>query len=393
MKTLVCPSCAGKKLTPQNLPCPTCRGYGKIAMTADAYDRLIETRRSFAGMGADPEQIMVESVSPCPTPTDQALRNTVDYLLGQRPQSMFVDTPTLINQGGGVRVNANKDYQDVIYMPAVQGSDTFPAALTAALPSDNLAMTAYAQDRDQGDVELAQLMGYGDAGRFDVVLTQSDLDRTYMNSAISDRLFFGLSFAPAMLGQTLYVPATAVVNFKVQNRAAQATNNVRIVGQGRRFRQPASVACRERSMRQETKRDSHFYMLGWDDGSAVQLSNVTTVQTYYMTVPSGAYFECFGIMDDSDGDYDVNIVKGQNGQSIMSNGVRLPARSMVMSPSLRIQGVNFNLNAAANPFNWQYSMIFKPNTKIRFDMVNQFGATNNVRACMWGRLLYYPLSA
>lgn len=354
MMKIVCPQCNGARQI-RGLPCPTCRGGGAVTMR---------------GMGE---------------PTAPSFQPVLGEV-AKRPTTPYVDTPTLIYaQDGTIVQNTEKDFQKSFYLRVLGPGDAFPIAVSANSFAYGTAVVP-AEERDKGDFEIVKLMATG-TGRFSVEIKLTGVDRSFSNNPIPNQLIFGSAVTPAYLPETIYVPATSNLTFKITDLSG-AANNVRIVLWGRRFiggDLPAQRAAKDKGARW-----SHPFWLTFNDGSSVALTANQSNADFYMRVPDQAYFECMGAVDDSAGEYNIEVYEGQSSRSLTDGPI--PARDFFAAPAVPVAGRPGMFSAAAMTFDWPFSMIFKPATNIRVRLSDTSGAANTIRLALAGRLLYYPRS-
>jgi hypothetical protein len=213
----------------------------------------------------------------------------------------------------------------------------------------------------------------------------------YMNAAVANNLVFGTSFLPFGLFETIFLPATTSLAAQVTDLSG-AANDIRLVMSGRRF----TGQCGPKAALQGPfmSRRTHVYWLTFDTGPDVVLPAAAagTVTTATMTVPYGADFEAWLIMDDStvtaEDAVSVRILEGTSGRILMDRPLSL--RQFVASPTLAVAGFpGGTARASGFPFAWTFTHLFQRSTQVQIEFTNNTALAQTIRLAFHGRLVYY----
>jgi len=239
-----------------------------------------------------------------------------NVLLPIYPQNMV---PSLIHvpeqmpdgrQGLHTYLNPVWDAVKVYYLP------TNPAApALAAGGAAIVGMTTPAEENLRGDLEIFSLMGLS-TGRFSVQITHGGLNKLFSNQPVANNLVFGTGRFPGRPFESIFLETNMTLTFALTDLTG-APNTIRLTTQGRRFLNYDLPGLDKASIAEAMyRRRSHPYWLTFDAGATVAVGAGATA-TFPMTVPGSCDFECAYALDDSDGDYLIEVFEGRSGRSLM----------------------------------------------------------------------------
>lgn len=281
---------------------------------------------------------------------------------------------------GSTWLNKAKDAQKWFYL----GAEAFPLAIGA----NGRAVTSWVappEENLRGDLEIVKLMSTQD-GDFAVELTHASTNRQLMNAPVFHEFVFGTSQLPATMFETLVLETTTPLNIVAQDLSG-APNNVNLVCAGRRFLDWGRGIDREAFLRSYYTRRTHPYWLTFDDGPQFALNAGQAVEVV-ATVPGRADFECWQMMTQATGTYNIELLEGRSARAIQSQA--FDAASFIASPSVAVAGFpGGRVRASGFPFVLSFTHMWKRNTRVRIRLTDTSGAPNTVRFAMHGRLVYY----
>lgn len=296
------------------------------------------------------------------------------------------DVPALIQDPctGAVYMNPSKSFVKWFYL----SGNPFPLPLPAdgQLP---VTITPPLENGSDGDMEVVKMTSTS-TGRFGVMIEDTVTNRRFMNQPVANNLVFGTSQMPFTLFESIWLPAST--NLQVQcSDLSGAPNDIRIVTEGRRF-----IGCGPKEQLWSTffSRRTHPYWLTFDNGPEVTVEAGATL-AFTMTVPAAGDFNCFSIMDDSSGDYEMKILENSSGRSMMGgpgeNGQAfISAQNFVASPTVSVAGFPGGVvRAASLPHTWTFSHVFKRASQVVIVITNPGGAPIDVRLAFHGQMIYY----
>ncbi len=305
------------------------------------------------------------------------------------PMSKSADIPLLQRnpKTGKICLNPEKDSEKWFYLTALGPNNAFPTVLPAN-GSAVLSLIVPAEQNLRGDFEISNLFSTS-TGRFSAQIYQASINRYFQNTPVPNNAIFGCVQLPGSIPETLYVQPTTTVQITVTDLSGQA-NTISIVARGRRFldwgRERMGEARRQAFLAKRT----HPYSLLNNTGTNFPLTALATANIL-LTVPSAADFECLQLMDDSDGDYTVQIFEGLSSRALMNQPIS--SRDFVAAPTVGVPGMPSGglLRASGVPArvcSWTHN--FKRSSTLVAAVTDTSGfTTNNIRLTFGGRLVYY----
>lgn len=242
----------------------------------------------------------------------------------------------------------------------------------------------------RGDFECFDLVSRH-RGRYTVMAhAGGKYDRQLMNVRIPINCLAGTSQWPHRLRESLFLEQASTLDFTFRDISGLA-NNVALVGSGRRFLNYEHVGIsREAVLRAYQERGSHPYWLSFDQieaatgGITLGVGETRANATLNMEVPSDGDLVLVGALDDSDGDYDIEMFVGQ-ADARASSG----AMPREVFAALTVSSGVLNFPAASFPAFWAQPIYVNRRTVINYRIVNTSGAANVIRLVLFGRKLYY----
>lgn len=301
------------------------------------------------------------------------------------------DTPSfLVSPDGRVCWNREKDAQKWVWIRGRDGLQN-PAPVIAPGRMQTLTHQVSPEGPASGDVEVCALMGtftndIPALARFGVILRDSRTKRQYMNAPAVSTHVYGVMTLPGGLGAPIYIPATQALLAEMTNIEALSAIP-RVTVYGRRFVGPTAPMIEARRRAAFFSQRIQPYWLVPDTGPVVRLEPFGVAgdsQLIRMTVPGSAYFDALWLLDDSTGDYEVEVYEGTEMRSMMDGPV---PRSHVLSEFVAGVAGNSSIGfAALRACRWTYG--FSPTSQITFRVRNLTNAPNDIRISIHGRLVY-----
>ena len=244
----------------------------------------------------------------------------------------------------------------------------------------------------RGDMEIFEFIGQFEDSRF---LCRGHIkggtDRLISNSPIPANCLWGTGQWPHELGESVWLESLATMQWDLINQTADDIQ-ASLMAHGRRFvNYDLPGLSREAIVQAFQQRRQHIYYLTWDrielatGGITLQPLQDLDTEFLTMTVPGDGDFICLGVMDDSDGDYEIIMEGGRSGQRLMNT---MMPRSLFAGVS---SGAGVSVRrAASNPMRWRQPHLFNRQTRIHFRIRNLENATNVVRIVLYGIKSYAP---
>lgn len=242
-----------------------------------------------------------------------------------------------------------------------------------------------------GDVEMFYFMSEH-TGRY---LAEGHLvgsyDRLMMNAPISVNMLAGTAQLPAELAESIFMESAGTILWRLLDVSGQA-NNITLTGFGRQFINYDIVGMsRESVVEAFRQRASHPYWLTFDQtenntgGITLNANETRENATLEMTVPGDGDLVVYDILDDSDGDYTIEMFSGRAGKRNSSGPI-----PRALFAGITTSGAVFTRRAAAYPFRLRQPRLYNRQTKITFRITNLEAQANTIRIALVGRKVYYP---
>jgi hypothetical protein len=295
-----------------------------------------------------------------------------------------------------VRVET-RDGVEVAINPLIDGIDAW---YQTSEPNATVALAANAQAEVawripstaglRGDVEFFNLMSEH-TGRYTAHgYLAGTYDRLISNQPISVNCLAGTAQLPHEFPESIFMEAAGHINWTLRDISGLA-NNINLVGHGRRFINYDVVGwSRDSVIEAFRNRNSHPYYLTFDQsdptigGVSIAASATVDNATLEMTVPPDGDFICYGVMDDSDFPYQIEMFSGIAGMQNTS----APLRRELFA-GLTTAGGGLERRAAQFPMRWRQPKRITRRTVLRFRITNLVAQANVLRLVFFGRKVYY----
>jgi hypothetical protein len=298
----------------------------------------------------------------------------------------YANIPLLVSGPGGQTFVNRAKYAQKVYHASAQD---YPLSLTALARKRTQILINGDQGGD-GDTHLYYLMA-SSTGKFSVTMTHTALSRRLMNGPVESSLIFGNGVLPGRLLSPIFVPATTSLDIECVD-LSNSSNDIRLSGIGMQLVDPmANFSGITATDRRGHYLDpmKHPYWLTFDSGAEQTLTGTSTTDSFTLTVPSVADFNCWGLLHRiSANDATCEIFEG-NRRRLLNQPTRL---SEISSKTLSITGMPDSLVPAASmPMYWPFTHLFQRGTTINVRLTATAG-TPSVALALVGELIYYPAS-
>jgi hypothetical protein len=251
-------------------------------------------------------------------------------------------------------------------------------------------------DGTLGDFEIVKFNSTYDASlrRTAVRMRDAFLDRWLMNNPVDADFVFGTTEYPGQLFESIFVPASVSLEMYFYDiYGAQVITCP--TAQGRRF-----MGCQDRAALWHSfqERRTHPYWLTLDQATTGQVTVLAgETEQFTMTVPAGADFEAWSLMDDTclasdnttPAEYTIRMFEGMSGRSLFGTSTPEAVEiSNVAAKTRQVTGVSGNrLRAVGNPNMLTFTHKLPGRTQIQVE-VTAGGSDLVVRLAIHGRLIY-----
>lgn len=289
------------------------------------------------------------------------------------------------DKSGQLAINPNKGFAKFFYLRALGNNGSFTQNL-AANGTAVLNITAPAEENLRGDFEICDLLSTS-TGRFSTQIFQNTINRNFQNTPVPNNLLYGTASFPGSPVETMYLQTTTSLQLTITDLSG-LPNSVQIVARGRRFLDWGNERMGDVRRRDFYARRTHPYFLLDNRGAEYSITTGGGTATLILNVPQDADFNCVGLVDDSDGDYSMQIFEGLSSRALMD--AQISAQSFVTastwSPKLmRASGVAGL--GGGRMIGWSH--LFKRSSQININITDLSNVPNRIRLALVGQLVYY----
>lgn len=298
---------------------------------------------------------------------------------------LVMERDSKTRQFKNLAINPDKGMAKWFWQRALGNNNTF----TQTIPANGqvvVNISAPPEENLRGDFEICYLLSTS-TGRFTTQIFQSTINRNFQNTPIPNNLLYGKSTFPGFPAETMYLQTTTNLQLTLTDISG-ASNQVSIVAVGRRFLDWGNERMGDVRRQDFYSRRTHPYWLLDNRGAQYSITTGGGTATLILNVPQDADFNAIGIVDDSDGDFTMQIFEGLSSRALSDAQISCQnfCAAKTVAPLLMTAAGMSGLGGGRF---CGWSHLFKRSSQINIQITDTSNVPNNIRLALFGELVYY----